>query len=50
MALLVFFCDKAAASSMAEDRDPHWKKLQQAEEHTERPQPAHGQLRRQATS
>lgn len=29
---------------MAEDRDSHWKKLQQTKEHIERPQSAHGKL------
>lgn len=32
---------QAAASSVAQDGDPHWKELQQTEEHAERPQPAH---------
>lgn len=37
--------EQAAAPSMAEDRDPRRKKLQQAEEHVEKPQPAHGTLK-----
>lgn len=36
-------CCQAEASSVAEDGDPHRKELQPAEEHAERPQPAHGQ-------
>lgn len=29
---------------MAENRDSHWKKLQQTKEHIERPKSAHGKL------
>lgn len=32
------------ASSMAENRDPYWKKLQQTKEHIERPKSAHSKL------
>ena len=32
---------QVTSSPVAQDRDPHWEELQQAEEHAERPQPAH---------
>lgn len=38
------FLWQTEASSMAENRDPYWKKLQQTKEHIERPKSAHSKL------
>lgn len=41
---LLLYLWQTQASSMAENRDPHWKKLQQTEEHIERAESAHSKF------